>query len=84
MYVSVEITLVFNGARFLGIFSLVNVILMLIQRLSHLSNIKRQCCPNVSELMLSQLTYTTEFLPLFNIDNQRPNNSGLMFGAQWD
>ncbi len=34
--------------------------------------------------MLSQLTYTTEFLPLFNIDDQCRNNSGQMFSAQWD
>ncbi len=33
--------------------------------------------------MLSQLTYTTQFLPLFNIDNQRNNNSDQMFSAQW-
>ena len=26
---------------------------------------------------------TTQFLPLFNIDNQRNNNSGQMFSAQW-
>ncbi len=57
---------------------------MLILHLSHLSNVKRQCCPNVSELMLSQLTYATQFLPLFNIDNQRNNNSGQMFSAQWE
>ena len=62
---------------------MVNVILMLILRLSHLSNVKRQCCPNVTELMLFQLTYTTEFLPLFNIDDQRRCNSGQMFSAQW-
>ncbi len=34
--------------------------------------------------MLSQLTYTTELLPLFNIDDQHRNNSGQMFSAQWD
>ncbi len=84
LYMSVEMTLVFNGTRFLGIFSLANVILILILRLSHSSNVKRQYCPNATELMLSQLTYTTEFLPLFNIDDQHYNNSGQMFRAQWD
>ena len=84
MYVSVEITLVFNGTRFLGILSLVNVNLMLILHLSHLGNITRQCYPNVTELMLSQLTYTTEFLPLFNIDDQHYNNTAQMFSAQWE
>ncbi len=64
--------------------ALVNVILMLILCLSHLSNAKRQCCPNVTELMLSQLTYTTEFLLLFNIDDQRYNNTGQLFSAHWD
>ena len=83
MYASVDITLVFNGTRFSDIFSLVNVILMLILCLSHFSNVKRQCCPNIAELMLSQLTYTTEFLLLFNIDNQRHNKIGQMFSAQW-
>ncbi len=48
------------------------------------SNVKRQCCPNVTELMLSQLTYTPGFLPLFNIGDERYNNSGQMFSAQWE
>ncbi len=34
--------------------------------------------------MLFQLTYTTEFLPLLNINNQRRNNSGQMYSAQWE
>ena len=33
--------------------------------------------------MLSQLIYTTEFLLLFNIDDQPHNNSGQMLSAQW-
>ncbi len=47
--------------------------------LSHISNVKRQCCPNVYELILSQLTYTSEFLPLFHIADQRYNNGDQMF-----
>ena len=47
-----------------------------------LSNVTRQNCPNVTELILSQLTYTTDFLPLFNIDGQSYNNSQI-FSAQW-
>ena len=33
--------------------------------------------------MLFKLTYTTEFLPLFNIADQCHNNSSQIFCAQW-